>query len=130
MKKVSWEDISQSGNSLLSPAWKLNGHVFTSGCLGTDASGNLPESVEQQTENAIKNLEAVLKFSGLGLNRVLKVLLFISNGDDAAVVNKVYAKYFLNKPARSCVILQFPNPNVKVELECVAEYIDYEAPKL
>lgn len=130
MKKVSWEDISQAGNDLLSPAWKLNGHVFTSGCLGTDASGNLPESVEQQTENAIKNLESVLKFSGLNLNRVLKVLLFISDREDAAVVNKVYGKYFLNKPARSCVILQFPNANVKVELECIAEYVDFEAPKL
>lgn len=130
MKKVTWDDISQSGNDLLSPAWKLNGHVFTSGCLGTDATGNLPESVEQQTENAIKNLEAVLKFSGLNLNRVLKVLLFISDRNDAAVVNKVYAKYFVNQPARSCVILQFPNPNIKVELECIAEYVNLDAPKL
>lgn len=130
MQKVTWEDIKQSGNNLLSPAYKLNGHVFTSGCLGTDSTGNLPESIETQTENAIKNLEAVLKFSGLDLNRVLKVLLFISDRQDAAAVNKIYSKYFVNKPARSCIMVQFPNPKVKVELECVAEYTDLNAPKL
>lgn len=130
MQKVSWKDVNQTGNALLSPAWKLNGHVFTSGCLGTDSSGVLAESVEAQTENAIRNLQDVLEFSGLNLNRVLKVLLFISDRNDAAAVNKVYAKYFLNKPARSCVIVQFPNPSIKVELECVAEYVDKDAPKL
>lgn len=130
MQQVTYDDVQQSGPGLLSPAYKLNGHVFTSGCLGTDSTGFLPENVELQTENAIKNLEAILKFSGSDLNRVLKVLLFISDRDDAAVVNKIYAKHFVNLPARSCVVVQFPNPNVKVELEVVAEYVDFNAPKL
>lgn len=130
MQKVTWADVAQKGNSLLSPAYKLNGHVFTSGSVGTDETGNIPDSVEEQTENAIKNLEAVLKFSGLDLKRVLKVLLFISDGTNAAAVNKVYSKYFINQPARSCVIVQFPNPLIKVELECVAEYEDLNAPKI
>lgn len=130
MQKVTWADIAQKGNTLLSPAYKLNGHVFTSGSIGTNESGELPVSVEEQTENAIKNLESVLKFSGSDLKRVLKVLLFISDGKDAATVNKVYAKYFVNQPARSCVIVQFPNSNIKVELECVAEYEDLNGAKL
>lgn len=124
MQKISWEQLEQKSNGLHSAAFKLNGQVFTSGCLGTDAAGAMPECVKQQTENAIKNLEKILKYSGSGLDKVLKVLLFISSGDDAAAVNEVYKKYFVNKPSRSCVIVQFPNPAVKVELECVAEYED------
>lgn len=126
-QKVTWEEIAQKSNGLHSAAWKLNGQVFTSGCLGTEPSGHLPESVEQQTENAIKNLEVILKYSGSDLNRVLKVLLFISDRADGEAVNRIYKKYFVNKPARSCVVVQFPNPSVKVELECVAEYVDFGA---
>lgn len=124
MEKITWEDINKSGNKLLCPAYKSNGHVFTSGCLGTDSNGSLPESVAEQTENAIKNLEEVLKASGSSLDRVLKVLLFVADGSYSGEVNKVYAKYFTSKPGRSCVVVGFPNPKVKVELECVAQYAD------
>lgn len=126
---VSWEDLDQSGNKLLSPCVKSNGHVFTSGCLGTDENGQLPDSVTEQTENAIKNLEKVLKASGSFLDKVLKVLLFVGDGSYGAEVNEVYAKYFTTKPGRSCIVVGFPNPKVKVELECVAEYLDL-SPKL
>lgn len=123
-QKVSWEDINSKGNPLLSPAYKSNGHVFTSGCLGTNCCGNLPEDVTEQTENAILNLEKVLKQSGSSLDKVIKVLLFISDRADQPAVNKVYKKYFTSKPARSCVIIGFPNPKVKVEVECIAQYVD------
>lgn len=123
-QQLSWEDIDRKGNSLLSPAYKSNGHVFTSGCLGTDSSGSLPEDVTEQTENAILNLKHVLEVSGSSLDKVLKVLLFIGDRADQPAVNQVYKKYFTSHPARSCVIIGFPNPKVKVELECVAQYVD------
>lgn len=128
-EKVTWEQLGKSGNKLLSPAYKSNGHVFTSGCLGNDADGNFPESVAEQTELAIKNLEQVLIESGSSLDKVLKVLLFVADGSYSAEVNKVYAKYFTSKPGRSCVVVGFPNPKVKVELECIAQYEDL-SPKL
>ena len=124
IEKVSWEDIKKPGNKLLSPSMKSNGHVFTSGCLGNDKNGDMPESVSEQAENAIKNLEDVLLASGSSLDKVLKVLLFVADGSYAAEVNKVYAKYFTSKPGRSCVVVGLPNKKVKVEIECVAEYLD------
>lgn len=127
IQKTTWEDVNQASNSLLSPAMKSNGHVFTSGSVGADANGNIPESVAEQTEIAIKNLEQVLIASGSSLDKVLKVLLFIADASYAAEVNKVYAKYFTTQPGRSCVIVGFPNPKLKVELECVAEYEDLES---
>lgn len=127
ISKVSWEDLSKKGNKLLSPSVKSNGHVFTSGCLGTDAEGNLPESATEQTENAIENLKEVLEASGSSLDKVLKVLLFVADGKYAAEVNEVYKKYFTSQPARSCVVVGFPNKAVKVELECIAEYLDLSA---
>lgn len=129
ISKVSWEDLNKTGNKLLSPSVKSNGHVFTSGSLGTDANGNLPESVTEQTENAIKNLEEVLKASDSSLDKVLKVLLFVADGAYAKEVNEVYKKYFTSQPSRSCIVVGFPNKDVKVEIECVAEYLDL-SPKL
>lgn len=123
-QKVTWSDVNQPHISLLSPAFKSNGHVFTSGSVGSGSDGEFPESVTEQTENAIKNLEQVLLASDSSLDKVLKVLLFISNGDDAAQVNEVYSKYFPHAPSRSCVIVAFPNKKIKVELESVAFYKD------
>lgn len=129
-EQISWDDIKSSGNKLLSPAYKSNGHVFCSGALGVDANGQMPSDVKEQTENAIKNLEKVLIASGSSLDRVLKVLLFINHASIGPAVNEVYGKYFTHKPARSCIIVGFPNPQVKVELECVAEYEEITKTKL
>lgn len=122
-EQVTWEQIERTGNNLLSPAYKTRGTVFTSGAIGTDPkTDELPEDVESQTENAIQNLKHVLERSGSSLDKVLKVLLLIRDREDAPAINKIYAKYFTTKPARSAIIVGFPNPNLKVELECVAEF--------
>lgn len=130
MQQVSWEEVYGT-SAFLSASYKLNGHVFTSGCVGTDPkTGELPESVAEQTENVIANLKTVLEASDSNINRVLKALLFVSADADMAVVNKIYTLHFVNKPARSCVIVSFPNPAIKVELECVAEYVDLDKAKV
>jgi len=115
--------LDANSTSFLSPAYKSNGHVFTSGQVGNDpTTGEFPNCVKKQTEFAIQNAEKVLKAAGTTLDKALKVLLFISDASDAAAVNEVYTKYFTNKPARSCIIVGFPNKAIKVELEVVAEY--------
>lgn len=121
MQKIDWPEVDQQPIKVLSPAFRSSNLVFTSGSVGYDRAGNLPDDITEQTENAIHNLEKVLKASGSTLALVMKVLLFISDRKDAAAVNKVYAKYFPHAPARSCVMVQFPNADIKVELECVAE---------
>lgn len=107
---------------ILAPGYVSGDLVFSSGSVGTDYSTNtLPASVEEQTVFAIENLKAVLEKGGSSLNHVLKVLLFIKNREDAPKVNKIYAKYFPHRPARSCIMVNFPNDNIKVELECIAK---------
>lgn len=124
IQRITWDDLKKSGNPLSSPCVKSNGHVFTSGNIGFDTEGNLSDDVSEQTETAIKNLENVLITSGSSSDKVLKVLLFIGDASYATEVSKIYAKYFVCKPDRSCVIVAFPNPEIKIELECVAEYQD------
>ncbi len=86
-------------------AVKAGGFVFTSGQLGLDpVTGTLPEGVEAQAEQAIKNIETVLKAAGLGLSDVVKTTVFLADINDFAAINAIYAKYFTGEtPARSCV---------------------------
>ncbi|SCV06064.1 LANO_0H21308g1_1 [Lachancea nothofagi CBS 11611] len=124
-RKVAWKEVGpDAGISILSPAYVTSGSenvVFTSGCVGVDAiSQELPEDLELQTRNALQNLSNVLKASGSSLDQVVKVLLFVADGSYASVVNRIYQEYFPNSPARSCIVVSFPNPKLKVELECVA----------
>lgn len=86
-------------------AVKAGDFVFTSGQLGLDpATGTLQDGVEAQAEQAIKNIEAVLKAAGLTLADVIKTTVFLADINDFAAINAIYAKYFTGEtPARSCV---------------------------
>ncbi|ODV59178.1 RidA family protein [Ascoidea rubescens DSM 1968] len=127
VQKITWEEVgATSSNALLSPAYKSNGHVFASGHVGADDNNEFPPDVTEQTHLAIKSLEKTLIAAGSNLSKVLKVLLFVANPKGAAAVNKVYAQYFTTQPARSCVVVGFPNNQILVELECVAEYDDLD----
>lgn len=86
-------------------AVKVGDFVFTSGQLGLDpATGTLPEGVEAQADQAIRNIENVLKEAGLGLSDVIKTTVFLADINDFAAINAIYAKYFTGEtPARSCV---------------------------
>lgn len=86
-------------------AVKVGDFVFTSGQLGIDpATGSLPEGVEAQAEQSIKNIEAVLNAAGLTLSDVIKTTVFLADMNDFATINAIYSKYFTGEtPARSCV---------------------------
>ncbi|CEP63449.1 RidA family protein LALA0_S08e02718g [Lachancea lanzarotensis] len=124
-RKIEWTQVGvSSGPTFLSPGWisgKDSELLFTSGCVGNDASGQYPEDVETQTRNALENLKRVLAAGSTDFDHVLKVLLFVSDGSTAATVNKVYQEYFPGSPSRSCIVVSFPDTRIKVELECIAE---------
>lgn len=86
-------------------AVKTGDTVYTSGQLGLiPETGLLPEGVEAQAEQALKNLEAVLQAAGLSLKNVVKTTVFLADINDFAAINAIYAKYFTGEtPARSCV---------------------------
>lgn len=125
MKQITWKDVGvENGFPLISPGYVTDPSsklLFSSGCVGTDANNELPEDLEQQARNAMRNLQTVLETSGSSLSHVLKVLLFVSDPGYAGVVNKVFKEFFPNQPARSCIVVSFPNNKLKVELECIAE---------
>ena len=79
--------------------------VYTSGQLGLiPETGELAVGVEAQAEQALKNLEVVLKEAGCTLKNVVKTTVFLADMNDFAKINAIYAKYFNeHKPARSCV---------------------------
>lgn len=96
--------------------------VFTSGQLGLDPeTGLLPEGIEAQTHQALKNLGAVLEAAGLGYQDVVRTMVFLDNMDDFAAVNQIYAEYFKGEaPARSCVeVARLPKGGL-IEIEAIA----------
>ncbi|ODQ78610.1 hypothetical protein BABINDRAFT_39663 [Babjeviella inositovora NRRL Y-12698] len=126
VKNLTWEAIQSMPLSVLSPAvLTTNGSnlIFTSGAIGADpATDKIPEDITSQAELAFQNLLKVLEVSGSSASKILKVLLFVGHPSYGPAVNKVYTKYFPGAPARSCIVVAFPNPSIKVEIECIAEY--------
>lgn len=106
-----------------SQAIVAGGFVFTSGQIAINpATGRVEATtIEEQTEQVCRNLDAVLKASGSSLDKVVKTVCFLSNMDDFAAFNVVYGKYFTGKPARSCVAVKTLPKNVLVEVDTIAE---------
>lgn len=106
-----------------SQAMAVNGLLFTSGQIAIDpATGSIDaQTVEEQTHQALRNLQAVLEAAGTGTDKVIKTTCFLKHMSDFAAFNAVYAQYFPNKPARSCVEVGALPKDALVEVEAVAE---------
>ena len=100
-----------------------NDTLYVSGQIAIDPStGNLVEgSIEEETLQVMKNLEAILKAADLDFSNVLKCSIFISNMGDFGKINEVYGQYFQeNPPARETVEVSVLPKNVNVEISCIA----------
>lgn len=100
-----------------------NGILFCSGQIAIDpATGNLVEGgIEAQAERCCQNVMALLKAAGIGPDSVLRTTVYITNMDDFAKVNAVYAQYFTEPyPARSCVAVAALPKGALVEIEVTA----------
>lgn len=106
-----------------SQAVKVGNLVFTSGQIPINPqSGNIEaEGIEAQTEQVMKNLSAVLTAAGTSCENAIKTTCFLADMADFAAFNSIYAKYFTEKPARSCVAVKTLPKNVLVEVEVMAE---------
>ena len=105
-----------------SQAIKTGGMVYTSGQVALRADGSFNNGdIMTQTTQVFENLTAVLKEAGSGLDKVLKTTVFLSDMDNFAPMNEVYAKFFgEHKPARSTVAVKTLPKNALVEIECIA----------
>ncbi|MBL8181560.1 MAG: RidA family protein [Blastocatellia bacterium] len=106
-----------------SQAILANGFVFTAGQIGSDPkTGTLVEGgIVEQTEQALKNLSAVLKASNSSFDNAVKVTVFLADMNDFAKMNEVFAKFFKAPfPARSTVQVARLPRDAKVEIELIA----------
>ena len=97
--------------------------VFTSGQIPLDPETGMlvGEDIREQTHRVCKNLEAVLSAAGSSLASAVKTVCFLTNMEDFAAFNEVYATYFTSKPARSCVAVKTLPKGALVEVEVIAE---------
>jgi len=97
--------------------------IFLSGQIPLDpATGKLIQgSIQSQTEQVLKNIQAVLAAAGADFNQVVKTTVFLIDMADFAVMNQVYAQYFTESaPARSTVQVAILPLGARVEIECIA----------
>ena len=96
--------------------------TITSGQLPVDpATGAFAEGgIGAQTRQSLENVKAVLAAAGLGMENVIKTTCFLADMADFVAFNAVYAKYFTNNPARSCVAVKALPKGVLCEIEALA----------
>lgn len=101
---------------------EIGDFIFTSGQIPLNpATGELETDIKSATKQSLENVKAILEESGSGLDKVIKVTVFITNMDDFSAVNEVYGEYFTNhKPARSCLAVKTLPKNSVVEIEAIA----------
>ncbi len=100
-----------------------NGMVYTSGQIAIDPTTNTIKAVniQEQTEQIMKNLAAVLETAGSSFEKAVKTTCFLADMNDFAAFNEIYGKYFTSLPARSCVAVKTLPKGVLAEVEVIAE---------
>lgn len=125
MKKIIQTDKAPKAIGAYSQAIRIGNFLFTSGQIPLDpVSGELKlfdGDIKKQTQLVMSNLKGILESEGLTFDNVIKTTIFLSNMDDFAKVNEIYAGYFCEyKPARSCVQVARLPKEVSVEIEMIA----------
>lgn len=102
--------------------YTVGNFVFTSGQIPVNPeNGEMPAGIAAQAEQSCKNVGAILEAAGSGFKKVIKTTCFIADMGDFAAFNEVYAKYFTEKPARSCVAVKDLPKGALCEIEAIAE---------
>lgn len=106
-----------------SQAMVVGDMIYTSGQIALKRDGSFVEGdITVQTIQVLENLKYVLESENSSLKKVVKTTVFLSDMDNFAKLNEVYARYFGNhKPARSTVAVKTLPKNALVEIECIAQ---------
>ena len=104
-----------------SQGYEVNGLVYTSGQIPVNpATGEVPECIAAQAEQSCRNVGAILEAAGVTFDQVFKTTCFLADMADFAAFNAVYERYFVSKPARSCVAVKALPKGVLCEIEAIA----------
>lgn len=123
MKEKIETNLAPSAIGPYSQAIRDGGLVFVSGQLPIDpATGEFPsESVSEQTEQSLKNIEAILTAAGSGMDRIVKTTVLLADMADFGAMNEVYARFFTAPyPARAAYQVAALPRGAKVEIEAIA----------
>lgn len=122
MEKISTEKAPKAAGPY-SQAVRYNKMVFTAGQIAIDPATNkvVEADIFMQTRQVLENLKSVLEASGSSMQRALKVTVYLSDMNNYAIMNDLYAQYFTNNPARSTVQVSRLPKDVLVEMDAVAE---------
>ena len=121
LKKVS-TDKAPAAIGPYSQGIIVGGLLFASGQIPINpATGEIEGTdIVAQAEQVMKNVGAVLSEAGTSYENVVKTTCFLADMGDFATFNEVYARYFTEKPARSCVAVKTLPKNVLCEVEVIA----------
>ncbi|MCW6107781.1 RidA family protein [Clostridium sporogenes] len=104
-----------------SQGYEVNGIVYTSGQIPVNPeNGEIAKEISEQAKQSCENVGAILEAAGTGFEKVFKTTCFLADMGDFADFNKVYAKYFVSKPARSCIAVKTLPKGVLCEIEAIA----------
>lgn len=105
-----------------SQAIEIDGLLFLSGQIPINPeTGTAPEGIKAQAQQSCRNIEAILKATGLSFDNVIKTTCFLSDMADFQLFNEIYSKFFISKPARSCVAVKSIPKGLLCEIEVIAK---------
>ena len=123
MKEIIHTDHAPQAIGPYSQAIKANGLVFASGQIPIDPQTGqfVPGGIEEQTEQVLKNLAAVLEAAGSGLDRVVKTTVFLAYMQEFGAMNEIYGKFFSEEPPARATVEAVSLPRgARVEIEAIA----------
>ncbi len=122
MEKISAEKAPKAIGPY-SQAIKSGNYIFLSGQIPINPeTGKIVNGgIKEQTEIVIRNIIEILKAAGSNIEDVVKVNVYLASMEDFEEMNSVYAKYFLNRPARSTIEVGKLPKGVKIEIDVIAE---------
>lgn len=123
MKEIISTENAPGAIGPYSQAVKAGNMIFCSGQIPIDPKTGefVSDDVAEQTEQVLRNLNAVLEAAGSSLNNVVKTTVFLADMNDFVVMNEVYARFFSeNKPARATVQAARLPKDARVEIDCIA----------
>lgn len=122
MKKVISTSLAPAAIGPYSQAVLIDGTLYTSGQLGLNPeTGAFPEGITAQTEQSLRNVEAILAEAGFTMQDVIKTTCFLADMGDFAAMNAVYEQHFTSPfPARSAVAVKTLPKGGLVEIEVIA----------
>ena len=122
MKKVISTDKAPGAIGPYSQGIDLGDIIFFSGQIPLNPqTGEMPEGIEAQTHQALKNVKGLLESQGLDFSNVIKTTVFLDNMEDFNTVNEIYATYFVEPfPARSAVEVGKLPKGALIEVEVIA----------